>query len=39
MDSLLGLNGFAVSFASKHLKFLAPDHAIVLDSILSKRLG
>ncbi|MGH7070248.1 MAG: hypothetical protein ACREFO_09560 [Acetobacteraceae bacterium] len=38
IDSLLGLNGFGVSFASKHLKFLAPDHAIVLDSILRGRL-
>jgi len=28
-----------VSFASKHLKFLAPEKAVVLDSILSGRLG
>jgi hypothetical protein len=33
------LNGLAVSFASKHLKFLAPEKAVVLDSIVSKRLG
>jgi hypothetical protein len=38
LNSLLGLNGLGVSFASKHLKFLTPDHAIVLDSILSKHL-
>jgi hypothetical protein len=37
--SLLDLNGLAVSFASKHLKFLAPENAVVLDSIISKRLG
>jgi len=39
VKSLLGLNGIAVSFASRHLKFLSPDNAVVLDSIISKRLG
>jgi hypothetical protein len=39
IKSLLGLNGIAVSFASKHLKFLVPENAVVLDSIISKRLG
>ena len=39
IKSLLELNGLAVSFASKHLKFLAPENAVVLDSIISKRLG
>jgi hypothetical protein len=29
----------SVSFASKHLKFLAPDSAVVLDSIISERLA
>jgi hypothetical protein len=29
----------SVSFASKHLKFLAPERAVVLDSIISNRLG
>jgi hypothetical protein len=29
----------SVSFASKHLKFLAPERAVVLDSIISKRLA
>jgi hypothetical protein len=29
----------SVSFASKHLKFLAPNSAVVLDSIISGRLG
>ncbi len=33
------LKGLAVSFGSKHLKFLSPDHHVVLDSILSERLG
>jgi hypothetical protein len=28
-----------VSFGSKHLKFLAPEHAVVLDSIISEHLG
>jgi hypothetical protein len=28
-----------VSFASKHLKFLSPDFAVVADSIISNRLG
>src|ERR1700729_4625872 len=39
INSLLDLNGLAVSFASKHLKFLAPEKAVVLDSIISERLG
>ena len=33
------LKGFAVSFGSKHLKFLDPERAVVLDSIISERLG
>ena len=33
------LNGLAVSFGSKHLKFMDPDRAVVLDSIISERLG
>jgi hypothetical protein len=36
---LLELKGLTVSFASKHLKFLAPDRAVVLDSVISARLG
>jgi hypothetical protein len=36
---LLRIKGLAVSFASKHLKSLAPDRAVVLDSIISARLG
>jgi hypothetical protein len=39
IKSLLGLDGIAISFASKHLKFLVPENAVVLDSIISKRLG
>lgn len=31
--------GLAVSFGSKHLKFLAPNKHVVLDSIISERLG
>jgi hypothetical protein len=39
IKSLLQLNGLAVSSASKHLKFLVPENAVVLDSIISQRLG
>jgi hypothetical protein len=37
--TLTGLHGLAISFASKHLKFLVPTNAVVLDSIISKRLA
>ncbi len=37
LQSIKGLGG--VSFASKHLKFLAPESAVVLDSIISNGLG
>ena len=33
------ITGLAVSFGSKHLKFLNPDRAVVLDRIISERLG
>jgi hypothetical protein len=33
------LKRLAISFASKHLKFLSPGNAVVLDSIISRRLG
>ena len=39
LDAMLCLNGLAVSFASKHLKFLDPNKHVVLDSIISERLG
>jgi hypothetical protein len=39
IESLLKLKDIGASFASKHLKFLAPENAVVLDSIISKRLG
>lgn len=39
LEHLLKLNGLAVSFASKHLKFLSPDRHVVLDSIISENLG
>jgi hypothetical protein len=39
LSELLKIRGLAVSFASKHLRFLAPDSAIVLDRIISSRLG
>jgi hypothetical protein len=39
IKSLLKLKGLAVSFASKHLKFLAPEKAVVLDGTISARLG
>jgi hypothetical protein len=33
------VNSLGISFASKHLKFLAPDDAVVLDSIIAEQLG
>jgi hypothetical protein len=38
LEYLLQVNQLSVSFASKHLKFLAPDQAVVLESIISKAL-
>lgn len=39
LEAVTALKGLAVSFGSKHLKFLDPDRHVVLDSILSERLG
>jgi len=39
LEALDDLRGLAVSFSSKHLRFLHPDKAVVLDSIISSRLG
>jgi hypothetical protein len=39
LEAMLGLRGLAVSFASKHLKFLNPNRHVVLDSTISERLG
>lgn len=40
LETLQQIKGLGkVSFASKHLKFLAPERAVVLDSIISERLG
>lgn len=39
IEAMLNLNGLAVSFASKHLKFLDPSRHVVLDRIISERLG
>ena len=39
LDRLQKIKGLGLSFASKHLKFLAPDQAVVLDSIISSNLG
>jgi len=39
LEAVTALKGLAVSFGSKHLKFLSPDRHVVLDSILSERLG
>jgi hypothetical protein len=36
---ITALRGLGVSFGSKHLKFLAPKKYVVLDSIISGRLG
>ena len=34
-----GLNGIGISFSSKFLRFLCPDHAAILDSVIRKGLG
>ena len=39
VERLCRLKGLGISFASKHLKFLAPERAVVLDSIIAGRLG
>ena len=39
IERVTSLHGLGVSFGSKHLKFLAPDHAVVLDSIIGETLG
>lgn len=39
IESIIQLHGLAVSFGSKHLKFLDPTRHVVLDSIISERLG
>jgi Putative 8-oxoguanine DNA glycosylase OGG-like protein len=39
LATLQRVNEFGISFASKHLKFLAPNKAVVLDSIIETRLG
>jgi hypothetical protein len=39
LQELVEVKGLGISFASKHLKFLAPEKAVVLDSIISTRLG
>jgi hypothetical protein len=36
---LLQVKNLGISFASKHLKFLAPKNAVVLDSIIEEQLG
>lgn len=39
LHEIVGLKGLSVSFGSKHLKFLDLGRHVVLDSILSERLG
>lgn len=39
IEAVTSIKCLAVSFGSKHLKFIAPDHAVVLDSVISERLG
>ena len=39
IKSGLAIKGLSVSFASKHLRLLAPDHYAVLDEVLSMGLG
>jgi hypothetical protein len=39
IEFLRGFKGIRISFRSKILKFICPDHAVVLDSIIRDRLG
>lgn len=39
LDEITKLRGLAVSFGSKHLKFLDPEQHVVLDSIICASLG
>lgn len=39
IECVTSLYGLGVSFGSKHLRFLAPRRAVVLDSIISESLG
>lgn len=39
IEKITEIKGLGISFGSKHLKFLAPEHAVVLDSIISEHLG
>lgn len=39
LEHVIKIRGLSVSFGSKHLKFLHPDGAVVLDSIIRIRLG
>jgi len=39
MEHMLALKDLGVSFSSKHLKFLDPNRHVVLDSVISGRLG
>jgi hypothetical protein len=39
LERITALHSLGTSFGSKHLKFLAPDRAVVLDSVISGRLG
>jgi hypothetical protein len=39
LKAILKLHSLGVSFGSKHLKFLAPTKAVVLDAVISGRLG
>ena len=39
IENLTALTGLGVSYASKHLKFLNPNKAVVLDSLIARGLG
>jgi hypothetical protein len=39
LETLLNAKELGVSFASKHLKFLVPESAVVLDSVICQNLG
>ena len=39
LEVIQSLDGLGVAFASKHLKFLVPSSAVVLDSVIESKLG
>ena len=39
IEAVTSIKGLGISFGSKHLRMMAPSRAVVLDSVISERLG